>query len=237
MSGPNEDHAGHEDADAVLGMAAHEIKNALAPLLMALQILEQKQAAAGAVSDEIVQAQRQARRIARIATDLLDVTRFGTGQIALRREPVDVVALVAEVVETFRLGAARTVALSSDQGGPLVVAGDDGHLTEVVMNLLDNAAKYSPPASSIDVHVKARGSVVSVTVTDRGFGIAPADQRRLFQRYFRAAATAEKARGLGLGLFLCRAIVEGHGGALGVESVPGAGSTFWLDLPLVPDPR
>src|SRR5581483_9709620 len=102
----------------------------------------------------------------------------------------------------------------------------------VLANFLDNAAKYAPEPSPIEVRLSRNGPHVRIAVADHGPGIEPDDQRRLFQRYFRAARTADSTRGLGLGLYLCRVIAEHHGGVVGVDSVPGRGATFWIDLAL-----
>jgi len=115
---------------------------------------------------------------------------------------------------------------------PLTVSADQERLSSVLANFLDNAARYSPENSAIDVAVLRAGDRVRVAVTDQGPGISAENQARLFERYFRAPETAESTRGLGLGLYLCRAIAERHGGSVGMQSAPGKGSTFWLDLPL-----
>jgi signal transduction histidine kinase len=107
---------------------------------------------------------------------------------------------------------------------------DDGRLQQVIVNLLENATRYSPAGS--DVTVRLRQSApgrARIEVSDRGPGLSPDEQARVFDRFVRGS-TAEGTSGLGLGLYLCRAIVQQHGGAIGVESAPGAGATFWLEI-------
>jgi len=102
----------------------------------------------------------------------------------------------------------------------------------VLANFLDNAAKYAPEPSPIEVRMTSGGGRVRISVIDHGPGVRLEDQARLFQRYFRAAPTADCAPGLGLGLYLCREIAVRHGGEVGVDSVAGRGATFWIELAL-----
>jgi signal transduction histidine kinase len=115
--------------------------------------------------------------------------------------------------------------------GPLAVSIDETRIHQVVLNLLENAARYSPDGAPIDVAVSSpHPAAVRVTVRDRGPGIAAAEQQRIFERFVRGAA-AEGKGGLGIGLYLCRTIIERHGGAIGVDSTVGDGAAFWIDLP------
>jgi signal transduction histidine kinase len=102
----------------------------------------------------------------------------------------------------------------------------------VVLNLLDNAAKYAPPPSPITVVVaRAAGGGARLEVRDRGPGLPAGAQATVFERFVRARPLGDGTRGLGLGLYLCRMIIEGHGGRIGVDSTPGAGAVFWIELP------
>jgi two-component system, NtrC family, sensor histidine kinase KinB len=104
----------------------------------------------------------------------------------------------------------------------------------VLLNLLENAARYSPEGAPIAVTVsRATDNRVRVAVRDQGPGVAPDEQQRIFERFVRGAAAQSKG-GLGIGLYLCRIIVEGHGGTLGIDSKPGAGAIFWFQLPAGP---
>ena len=100
----------------------------------------------------------------------------------------------------------------------------------MLSNFLDNAAKYTPERAAIQVRMSLAGDRVRIAVKDQGPGVRPEDRERIFERYYRSPSLAELAGGLGLGLFICRAIAKGHGGSVGVESTPGQGATFWLDL-------
>ena len=113
----------------------------------------------------------------------------------------------------------------------LTVTIDAERIHQVLLNLLENAVRYSPEGAPVTVTVSAPGpAVVRVTVRDRGPGIAAAEQQRIFQRFIRGAA-AEGKGGLGIGLYLCHTIMERHGGRIGVDSTVGDGAAFWIDLP------
>jgi len=218
-------------ADA-LAIAAHEIKNALGPLAMTLQLCERQAEGGKPVAPaDLAFARAQVRKIGRMVNDLLDVGRFEQGRLPLRPAPVDLCEVVRGAVDSFRRSTPRQV-LCELPASSVVHVADGERIGDVLANFLDNAAKYAPEPSPIEVRLTVSGGLARIAVTDHGPGIEPADQPCLFQRYFRAARTAHTARGLGLGLYLCRVIAEGHGGAVGVDSAPGRGSTFWLDLPL-----
>jgi signal transduction histidine kinase len=130
----------------------------------------------------------------------------------------------------FRRGHSAPVSLELP-AGPLPIAADDARIHQVLLNLLENAARYAPDGAPIDVVIsRPAPAVARVTVRDRGPGVAAAEQARIFDRFVRGAA-AEGKGGLGLGLYLCRTIMERHGGAIGVDSTVGAGAAFWIDLP------
>jgi signal transduction histidine kinase len=218
------------EADQVLGIAAHEIKNALGPLTMTLQLCERRAAMGDAIALEDLRfARGQVRRIAQLVNDLLDTAHIDTGRLTLRLAPVDLRGLVQETVETFRRGHPQRIVCDLPASS-VVHTADAERLASVLSNFLDNAAKYAPERAPIQVRMSLAGDRVRIEVMDHGPGIRPEDRERIFERYYRAPSTAEIAGGLGLGLFICRAIAEGHGGTVGVDSTPGQGATFWLDL-------
>lgn len=220
------------DPDEILGIAAHEIKNALGPLAMTLQLCERRAISGQEIAlDDLRFARAQVRRLSDMANELLDAARIDSGQLALRLAPVDLCLLVQETVDTFRRGSRRPVVCDLPPA-PLVHIADAERLTAVLVNYLDNAAKYAPQHSPVEVTMSCAGERVRIAVTDHGPGVSPADRERIFERFYRGPDTAATVSGLGLGLFICRAIVESHGGTTGVDSEPGKGATFWLDLSL-----
>lgn len=232
---PDQGNSGEFDAaqaQEVLGLVAHEIKNLLGPLAMTLQLCERRaQQGEPAGTTDLAFARAQVRRLSALVNDLLDTTRIDAGGFPIRIGTVDLVALVQGALEAFRREHARRV-VTDLPTEPLPISGDGERLTTVLANFLDNAAKYSPENAPIEVRISRAGGRVRLAVVDGGPGISTEDQGRLFQRFFRAPATAEKTRGVGLGLYISRVITERHGGQVGVASTPGRGSTFWLELPL-----
>jgi len=220
-----------DDPTAVFGAAAHEIKNALGPLAMTLQLAERQLLAGQPIPPvDMAFARAQVRRLSRLVDDLMDLTRADLGQLAVRRRDVDLSAVVAETVDTFRRGHTAPVSVELPDGA-LPVSIDETRIHQVLLNLLENAARYSPDDAPISVAVSPPAAgLVRITVRDRGPGIAAGEQRRIFERFVRGAASEGKG-GLGIGLYLCRTIIERHGGAIGVDSTVGNGAAFWIDLP------
>jgi len=219
-----------DDPAAVFGAAAHEIKNALGPLAMTLQLAERQLLAGQAIAPaDMAFARAQVRRLSRLVEDLMDLTRADLGLLAIRPRSVDLRAVVSETVDVFRRGHTAPVSVELPPDA-LPIAIDDARIHQVLLNLLENAARYSPDGAPITVMVAPSPTGARVTVRDCGPGIAAAEQARTFERFMRGAA-AEGKGGLGIGLYLCRTIMERHRGAIGVDSTVGDGAAFWIDLP------
>ena len=220
--------------DVFLAIAAHELRTPLTPLRFELDGLE-RSIAAGRLAPErlaprLAVAARQVGRLERLVANLLDVSRMTTGQFELQRRAMDLAELAREI-------AARHAAEIAAAGCPLTLRADvpaPGNwdrmrLDQVVTNLLLNAITYGR-GKPVTLEVTAVDTGARLVVRDEGEGIKPEDQARIFERFERA--TPERhAGGLGLGLWLVRAIVEAHGGSVRVESQPGEGSAFIVDLP------
>ncbi|HZL19916.1 MAG TPA: HAMP domain-containing sensor histidine kinase [Polyangia bacterium] len=221
------------DETVALAAAAHEIKNALGPLGMTLQLAERQLLVGQPIAPaDLAFARAQVRRLGSLVNDLLDLTRADLGEIPFRPCPADLRGVLTEAVEVFRRGGVAAAVALELPDAPLVAAVDAGRLLQVLINLLENAARYSPRGSRIVVGAARVGAAARIEVRDQGPGIGPGDRDRIFGRFVRGAA-AEGTSGLGIGLYLCRAIVEQHGGTIGVDSPPGAGATFWTELPIV----
>jgi signal transduction histidine kinase len=214
-----------------LGSAAHELKNGLGPLAMTLQLAERKLLLGEPVPPQDLSfARAQVRRLSHLVNDLLDVTHLDTDQFPMRARIADLAATVAEAVDTFQRGNVRQIARALP-ASPVPATFDPDRIFQVIVNLLENAAKYAPLPAPISVTLARVADGARVEVRDGGPGLAPEQQGRLFARFVRARDDGDGTRGLGLGLFLCRAIIERHGGRIGVDSAPGAGATFWFELP------
>ena len=218
--------------DEFLAMLGHELRNPLAPILTALQLLKLRGIAA--IEHERSVIERQVRHLVRLVDDLLDVSRITRGMIELRKERVtlaDVVARAAEMAGP--LLEQRRHELSVDVPRDLIVDGDPGRLAQVVANLLSNAAKYTEPEGSISVTAVSDGGDICLTVRDSGVGIDEAMLRRVFDLFVQERQSlARSDGGLGLGLAIVRSLVELHGGSVTAHSDGrGRGSEFTIRLP------
>lgn len=177
--------------------------------------------------------ERQTDRVLSLVDEVLRSTSIEAGA-ELSHEPLDVVPLLRSVVEgtqtasAGREGVERRIRLHTD-AEPVFVAGDGEALRHVFTNLLENAVKYSPPGSPIEVRVEPMEDEVQIHVRDAGFGIAPEDLAHVFERF--RQADGQGRGGVGLGLYIVRTLVTAHGGRVWVDSEPGAGSTFTVTLP------
>jgi len=169
-------------------------------------------------------------RLVGLVDDLLDVSRLSTQRLKLRPEPVDLRAVVREVVDRHAADAAEArCKVRVDDGAPVPGRWDRLRIEQVLTNLLTNAFKYAP-GSSVRVSAEPDDGWAVLLVSDAGPGIAPADQERIFRPFERAVRCMEVS-GFGLGLFIVRQIVEAHGGNVRLESDLGRGSTFRIALP------
>ena len=224
--------------DEFLAMLAHELRNPLAPITNAAHLLRQpglSDAERGRTHEMLV---RQTRHLGRIVDDLLDVTRISRGKIELRRERVDLAALVRDAVEDHRgvLEASRLAVTKDVSGEPVWVRGDRTRLTQVVGNILQNAAKFTDPGGRVAVRlgVDRATQEADVAVEDTGIGIDADLLPRVFEMFTQADQTLDRSRGgLGLGLALVKGLVELHGGRASAASEgPGRGARFTFRLPL-----
>jgi signal transduction histidine kinase len=166
----------------------------------------------------------------RIIDDLVDLTSIDLGTLTTTRDAIDLGELVRTVVSEFRATNSQHP-IELDALGSQPVMADSRRLEQVLGNLLSNAAKYSDPGATIHIAVERVGDRVEVAVTDRGIGLSEAEQSRVFERYYRSTKGQSRAEGAGLGLHICKHIIELHGGSIGVRSREGKGSTFFFSLP------
>jgi len=170
-------------------------------------------------------------RVLVMLNTLMDISEAESGTMQLRREPVPLAEVVARAVDLYRdVAEAKGVTLTPAAPPGIVVTADRTRLEQVAANLIDNAVKYTPAGGRVDVDVLHEADAALIRVRDTGPGIPADELPRIFDRLFRGD-TSRTERGLGLGLSLVRAIVEAHGGSVEVQSAPGAGSTFKIELP------
>lgn len=227
--------------DEFIGIAAHELRTPLAILKGFVQtLLNQTARGKGPALAEWQQKSLQSidlatDRLVDLAEDLLDVTRVQAGRLELQREPTDLVALARRVLARRQLTTERHALTLVTALLHLVVHADPRRMEQVLSNLIGNAIKYSPEGGAIEVAIRAEHETheALLSVQDQGIGIPLHEQAQVFGRFARASnAQAYGIRGTGLGLYLCRELVEQHGGRIWLESAEGRGSTFFVALPL-----
>jgi len=174
----------------------------------------------------------EGKRLAELVGEYLDISKIESGNIALQLAPVDIVRLVEEVVEQIQSGSAVCVTTCLPAALP-AVTGDAGRLKRVLLNLIDNALRYTAEGTSALVSAAAASDGLCVSVQDHGPGLTPGEAARVFEKFYRGAdSITQRSRGSGLGLSIAKAIVEAHGGRLWVESEPGQGATFRFRIPI-----
>jgi PAS domain S-box-containing protein len=221
--------------DEFLAMLAHELRNPLAPIRNAGELLLRRTPAAAAERRAVEIIDRQVRQMTRMVDDLLDVSRITHGRIELERQPVELGAVVAAAVEAVAPAMLeRRHRLSVVPGPALTVKGDAARLQQCLVNLLSNAAKYTDAGGDVRVELLRDGGEAVLRVQDSGAGIAPDMLPVVFDLFVQSARTLDRAQGgLGLGLSIVRRLVEMHGGRVAAHSAGiGQGSTFEMRLPL-----
>ena len=226
----------HRRKDEFLAMLSHELRNPLAPISNAVQLLQLKPG-----SDPVQQRaheiiERQVVQLSRLVDDLMEVSRITTGKVELRMETVSINAVVACALESTRpLTTQRqqdvTVSLSPQ---PTWIRGDPARLEQIIVNLITNAAKYTNERGQISVLVRQEGAECVLSVEDTGIGIDAALLPHIFELFTQAPSALDRARGgLGIGLALVDRLVRMHDGGVTVTSIVGKGSTFIIRLPVV----
>jgi signal transduction histidine kinase len=218
----------------VISIVSHEVRTPLASVLGFTSLLLQRDFDEETQHRYLGIIDTQARRLAALVDDFLDVQRLEEHRLGLAHDRVDVSELLREQVGLFAGQSANHRLELSVPDDPLLVAGDGGRLTQVLANLLSNAIKYSPDGGEVRVAAEPRDGLVAISVADQGLGIQEPQQDRIFTKFFRGDAGATGITGTGLGLAVSREIVEAHGGTIGFDSDPSTGSTFWVELPEEP---
>jgi len=224
--------------DEFLATLAHELRNPLAPIRNGLELLRRGTADEATVATTRDMMARQLRHLVRLVDDLLDVSRISLGKLELARERIRIQSVFEHAVETSRplVEANRHALTVRAPGEPVWLDGDLTRLAQVVGNLLNNAAKYTPPGGHIELSAAVEDGRALVRVVDDGTGIAPDMLPRVFDLFAQGRRPLDRAQGgLGIGLSLVRKLVEMHGGTVEAQSAGlGRGSTFTVCLPLAP---
>src|SRR5579884_267134 len=228
--------------DEFLGILAHELRTPLANLMgfaetLLVQTAQGKGPHLAAWQEKALTGlDLAAARLGELTDDLLDMERLQEGRLELHLEPTDLVPLVQRVVTRLQLTTGRHTIVLVPSVARLVLSIDPRRIEQVLTNVISNAIKYSPEGGPIEVTIAEdiEGQEALLSVRDHGIGIPAEQQAQIFQRFVQAEnARAYGIEGTGLGLYLCRALLERHGGRIWYESVEGQGSTFFIALPFV----
>jgi len=222
--------------DDFLSAAAHDLKTPLTSIIATAQLLERRalrQPDRPIDPQALTRIVTEALRLRALVIELLDAARTEQGNLLGRREPVDLTALAEEIGARHR-SALHQVSIAAP--GPAVGTYDRARIAQLLENLVENAIKYSPAGGEVAIGIRALGGQAEITVTDQGIGIPAADLAHLFERFHRGTNVDDRQfAGMGLGLYICRGIVEEHGGRISASSVFGQGSTFLITIPLQQD--
>jgi len=216
-----------------IGVASHELKTPLTSLKAFTQVLESRfKNSTDTSSHEIItKIDYQVNRIVSMINDMLDVSSLQAGGLNFNIAKFDLNDLVDEIGQNLQQ-TTKKHRIVIDLAPIGVIPGDRERIGQVVNNLIANAIKYSPNAIEINVTSKIEEYKITVSVQDHGIGIPAAEQKSIFEKFYRVGNSQKAFQGLGLGLFICYQIVDIHKGKIGVISQEGEGSTFWFSLPL-----
>ena len=241
------------DTEEFLSLVCHELLTPLTIIKGSIQLAEQKVKRIVHSAETTTEVTRQLAPIPtlmeraksqiclqdRLIHDLLDVSRMQSNTLKLSLNPCDLAWIVKEAIENQRQAApSRTIQLDLSAEDKVPVQADSDRIAQVVTNYLNNALKYSTPDRPVEVRLEVEGTIARVTVSDQGSGLCPAEQENIWERFYRVRGITEQSGsdvssgGLGIGLYICRTIIEQHHGEVGVRSSPGKGSNFWFTLPL-----
>jgi signal transduction histidine kinase/DNA-binding response OmpR family regulator len=227
--------------DEFLAMLAHELRNPLAPITNASELLLHTVKDDGRPRLAIEMIRRQALHLTRLVDDLLDVSRITQGRIHLQRTAVNLAHVIAQAVETIEplLRQKRLRLASTTSSYELYVEGDLARLIQCVVNVLGNAVKYTDPPGEIRVQARAQGALAVIEISDNGAGIAAELMPRIFDLFVQGERTLDRAEGgLGIGLCVVKRLIEMHGGEVRASSPgTGLGATFEITLPRIERPR
>jgi signal transduction histidine kinase len=219
----------------IMAMVSHDLRSLLGGIALCAELLKlgdsTNEGGAASVDKYAGQIQRFTARMTRLVADLMDVASIEAGRLGLNRTSRNAALLLRDAMEAFEPAAsAMGITLTSESSLSACAAElDHERILQVLTNLVGNALKFTPRGGTISIKLERRGAEVCFAVADSGTGVAPEEIANVFDRYYQSSAGDR--RGLGLGLFIARSIVEGHGGKIWVESECGSGSTFFFTLP------
>lgn len=221
-----------QQKDDFISVASHELKTPITSLKAAIQLLDRMKDNPGdRVPKLIEQANKSMNKVSNLVEELLNASKFTSGQMHINLIPFKLIDIVRDSYQHIQSQDKAKIQLLGDFD--LTVKGDPVRIEQVVVNFINNALKYAPESTNIQIHIEKDKGFAKLYVTDHGPGIESQKLPHLFDRYYRVDDSGQQYSGLGLGLYICAEIIKKHGGEIGAQSKIGEGSTFWFTLPLV----
>lgn len=217
--------------DEFISIASHELKTPLTSIKAYLQLLQREAADKNPFSLYVDRTLTQVKKLDGLIAELLDISKLESGKLVFDQSMFDFESMLTAQIEMFKRSypdylIERTGFVQAP------VYGNESRLEQVVTNFINNAIKYSPEERKVIVDARIKDNELSLSVTDFGIGISETDQKKLFNKFYRAPQAVSSFQGMGIGLYICAEIIRRHGGQYGVTSEPGKGSTFYFSIPL-----
>jgi len=221
-----------QQKDDFISIASHELKTPVTTLKASLQLIQmQKDKLTDDKRDDMIaRANRSVNKVTSLIEGLLNVSKFNQGQFTLVESEFDLVKLINDCRNDMNIPKAFTILISSED--ELKITADIGRIEQVLTNLISNAVKYAEESKVIRITIKKTGTEAKVSVIDKGPGIPSEKIPFLFNRYYQVETDGNRSSGLGIGLYICSEIIKKHNGKIGLDTMPGKGSTFWFTLPV-----
>ncbi|RFZ82033.1 PAS domain S-box protein [Mucilaginibacter terrenus] len=227
-----------ERKDEFIGIASHELKTPLTSLKGYLQLISgyKKDELPAIVKNHLSKATVAVNKLQTLVSDLLDVSKIKAGKLEYAKTSVSINNMVAQCVENAK-HIYSTYDFQTEISEDYIIQGNQERLEQVLMNLLNNAVKYSHVNKHITVNTSRHQGMVRVSVKDKGIGLSADQKDRIFERFYRVEDKKNMTSGLGMGLYISKEIISNHGGIISVESEPNQGATFYFELPIVSVPK
>ena len=222
--------------DEFISIASHELKTPMTSIKGYIQLLERSvdKNDTQTVKARLQKVQNQVEKLNLLVADLLDISKIESGKLKFNKKYFNFSKILDHIIEIMQQ-ANPTVKFIRKGEIQSEIFGDEMRIEQVIINFITNAIKYAPESDEVHITSEQRGDEIYFSVRDFGIGIAKDHQLHIFDKFYRVEETSERFQGLGIGLYICREIIERHQGTIGINSKPGEGSEFYFNIPLHPE--